>query len=248
LVEDSSARGRLVRRAAGLGAAALFFSGLLVALGLEELVIAAALVGALGTLVAGAAWLVVVHRDRVVRATATGYAAAAPILAGVSSMTRVLAAGLGSTPARAGRAASFATAAGFAACVRGGRRIARRAAPLTQSAMELLTLRLRVVAGSVRRQASKGAAVVAADFSHHRRALRGTRTRPCAERRRRPDRAISRRLSGAASARARSRAEDDGYRARPVLPRLPIDDQVEFTSGERRHGRGVKPAEAAADE
>ncbi|MBA2461182.1 MAG: hypothetical protein H0V45_05380 [Actinobacteria bacterium] len=225
MVENSSARGRLVRRAAGLGAAALFFSGLLVALGFDELVIAGAVVGTLGTFAAGTAWLVARHREKVATATATAYAAAVPILARLSRTTWELTLGLAATTARAGRATAIAAAAGFSVCARSGRHVARHAAPMAKSAKEQLVLRLRVVVGTVRRQASRGAAVVAADISHHRKTLRAARARPRAELRRKPDRAVSRRLSAAVCAppaRARSRVEDDSYRSNTDLPRLPV--------------------------
>ena len=199
MVENSAAIGRLWRRVVGMGAFALFLSGILVAVGLSELVI---LVGFLGGLciLAGVVTLLFARYRRGVLAAVTHLVVttarvATPLAALGSKSAWRHARRLMGASSRVGHAVVLATAADIAASVRVGRELRRRAVPALERASRAFLGKARSVGRTVDRHASRAAAVVMADIHSQREAVRSSRlrTRPRGKPHRRPRRPESRR-------------------------------------------------------
>ena len=177
--QHSSDFGRIWRRSVGIGAFALFLTGLLVALDLEELVLIAAVLAALCAL-AGVLTLALVRYRRGIR---HGIGSAGRVtglqVVRVSRRTGLGGRRVAGASVRAGRRAGLAVAAGGAETARATHVQARRTLPVLRRADDELGVRVRTIATAGRHRAARALQVIVADIHAHQNAIRAAdRRRP----------------------------------------------------------------------
>jgi len=181
-------------RAAGISGFALFCSAFLLAIGLGELVLVAAVVVVCGALVFTVGWLLLRQRRAIAGAAVTGQRILSPAAARSARAAYVLLSRLLALSVRAGGAVVVAAEQGMRSVAReGGPAVARArtwlqelgagagkrtragiesAAPVVRRAQQEAVGQLRAVGSLGTRQVSRAAAVVASDLAAHRQRAR----------------------------------------------------------------------------